>query len=61
MMTHVQKTVRLGELVVAAFDKAALESNDPRQVSRAATLAITSMLRRGLKTYISHSPPTIYA
>lgn len=61
MMTNVQKTMPLGELVTAAFDKAARDSNDPREVSRMATQALSRMLQRGLKTYISHSPPTICA
>jgi len=33
MKHQVEKTARLGELIVAAFDAAARYSSDPRQVS----------------------------
>ena len=46
MKTTLQTTVSLGELVVAAFDKAARYSANPRKVARLATAAVTSMLRR---------------
>jgi len=39
-------TVQLGDLIAAAFDLAALESVDPREVSRRATLVVTHLLRR---------------
>ena len=45
MTTHVNKTARLGDLVVTVFDEAAKKSSDPREVSRLATRAITHMLR----------------
>ncbi len=41
----VRKTAQLGEVVAAAFDRAALYSTDPREVSRLATQAIAHMLR----------------
>ena len=45
MKIHVPKTTPLGELVAAEFDKASLESADPREVSRMATRSLTHMLR----------------
>jgi hypothetical protein len=48
--TSVQKTAKLGELVAAAFDRAAQYSSDPREVSHLATEAVLHMLRRARKT-----------
>lgn len=50
MRTNIHKTAELGELVVAAFDKAAQYSTDPRQVSRMATRAVVHMLRNVRRT-----------
>jgi len=47
---HVHKTVQLGELVVAAFNKAARFSANPEEVSRLATSAVIHMLRRAGRT-----------
>lgn len=59
MRTTVDKTAQLGELVVAAFDKAAQYSTDPREVSRLATRAVMHMLWRAREEpSISLSPPT---
>jgi hypothetical protein len=59
MKTTVHKTAQLGDLVVAAFDKAAQYSTDPREVSRLATRAVMHMLRRVCEEpSISLSPPT---
>jgi hypothetical protein len=44
-MTLVRKTAQLGEVVAAAFDKAARYSCDPKVVSRLATKAIALILR----------------
>jgi hypothetical protein len=44
-MTLVRKTAQLGEVVAAAFDKAARYSGDPKVVSRLATRAIALILR----------------
>ena len=49
MRTNVYKTAEIGDLVVAAFDKAAQYSTDPREVSRLATRAVMRMLRRAPK------------
>jgi hypothetical protein len=46
MRTNVRKTVQLGELVVAAFDKAAQFTTDAQEISRLATRAVMRMLRR---------------
>lgn len=54
MRTNVHPTAQLGELVVAAFDKAAQYSTDPREVARLATRAVMHMLRRARR--ISPSP-----
>jgi hypothetical protein len=37
--------MRLGDLVVAAFDEAALQSSDPKEVSRLATRTVRYLLR----------------
>jgi hypothetical protein len=37
--------VRLGELVVAAFDEAATRSTDPREVSRLATQTVIDLVQ----------------
>ena len=58
METNVQKTARLGELVVAAFDEATHYSADPREVSRLATHAVMNMWRRGRRTSTPPLPPT---
>jgi len=44
MKTKIPKTVALGELILAVFDKAAEYSADPREVSRLATQTISHML-----------------
>lgn len=46
MTTHIHETAELGDLVVAAFDEAALYSHDPSEVSRLATRAVAHMLLR---------------
>ena len=50
MKTRAQRTVQLGELVVAAFDSAASYGADPREVSRLATCAVMAMLRHARMT-----------
>ena len=50
MRTHNHKTAELGELVAAVFDKAALYSTDPEEVSRLATRAVMHLLRRSRRT-----------
>jgi hypothetical protein len=55
--TNIHKTVQLGELVVAAFDKAAQRSGDPREISRLATGAVMRILRRARKTSTRPTPP----
>jgi hypothetical protein len=47
MRTSASRTAELGDLVVAAFDGAAHVTNDPREVSRLATLVVRHLLRRG--------------
>ena len=48
-MTMNDHTVQFGELVVAAFDKAAQSSSDPREVSRLAARTVLHILRRARK------------
>jgi hypothetical protein len=55
MRTQVYKTVTLGELVVAVFDKTAECNTDPREVSRLATQAVVSLLRSARRASISQS------
>ncbi len=45
MRADLRKTASLGEVVAAAFDKAADYSTDPRKVSRLVTRAVALMLR----------------
>jgi len=42
--TQILRTVALGELILAVFDKAAEYSTDPQEVSRLATQTISHML-----------------
>jgi len=58
MTTNVRKTAQLGELVAAAFDRAAHYSTDPREVSRLVTQAVNQMLRRARRKSTPPSPPT---
>jgi hypothetical protein len=46
MTMHIHETAELGELVVAAFDEAALQSDDPEEISCLATNAVLHALRR---------------
>ena len=57
MRTDMVKTVRVGELVVAAFDEASHWSSDPMEVSRLATRVVTHVLLRGrTKVHLTSSP-----
>ena len=53
MSTRARTTVRLGDLVVVAFDWAAQCSSDPRDVPLLATKAVEHLLRRARKTLAS--------
>jgi hypothetical protein len=63
---QITKTIELGELVLAVFDEAAQHSTDPREISRLATQAVSSLLwhmpqpgrARPSRTY--NCPPRIY-
>jgi len=57
MRTHVQRTVQFGDLVAAVFERAALQSNDSREVSDLATQTVAYMLRHARTTAIRRSPP----
>lgn len=58
MRASVSKTVTLGELVVAAFDRAALRSTDPVKISRLAAHAVTYVLERALRRRATVSSAT---
>jgi len=60
MTTNVRRTVQLGDLVVAAFDRAAKHSADPREVSRLATQAVKRILRHARRTSTLPSLPTTW-
>jgi len=53
MGTNVHHSVQLGDLVVAAFDVAARQSADPREVSRQAATTVLHMLRRAARVAAS--------
>ena len=55
MRTEVQRTATLGDLILAAFDKAALYSADPREIARLATQAVSDLLRHTPKLPLSRS------
>lgn len=46
MRTNNHRTAQLGDLIVAAFDKAALSTDDPKEASHLATRAVQRMLVR---------------
>jgi hypothetical protein len=46
MKNQTRKTVPLGELILAVFDRAAQYSTNPQEVSRLATQAVSHMLWR---------------
>ena len=61
MRTQFHKTTLVGELVVAAFDKAAQYTTDPEEVARLATRAVTHMLRSARRTRTSTPPSPLIA
>ncbi len=54
MSAQYEDPAELGDLIAAAFDEAARFSNDPREVSRLATQAITHMLEGVRKAGPAH-------
>lgn len=62
MTTHIHETAELGDLVVAAFDEAALYSHNPGEVSRLATRAVAHILSlqsRRIGPSVSRSPAPV--
>lgn len=51
MRTNTHPTVKLGELIVTAFDWAAQRSSDPREIPLLATKAVAYLLRRARTTF----------
>ena len=58
MRTHNHEIIRLGDLVAAVFDEAALYSSNPKEVSRLAAQAVMHMLRTARRT-LAPLPPSI--
>ena len=58
MKTHVRKSIPFGDLVVAAFDRAAQYRSDSDDVSRLAVRALLHVLRHTPGVSISLSPQT---
>jgi hypothetical protein len=59
MRAELRKTAELGEVVAAAFDKAADYSTNPRTVSRLVTQAVARMLRSQRGRTTSLRPPLL--
>jgi hypothetical protein len=45
MHIRIQETMQVGDLIVAAYDEAARQTSDAREVSRVATRVVTKFLR----------------
>ncbi len=62
MGKYARRTVQLGDLVVAAFNKAAQFSTNPKEVSRLATRAVVHVLQRAGRTLTLQSaePVAVY-
>jgi len=54
MKADLRKTAELGEVVAAAFDRAAHYSTNPRKVSRLVTQAV-ALMRRNQRTQMTSS------
>lgn len=54
MKADLRKTAELGEVVAAAFDRAAQYSTNPRKVSRLVTRAV-ALMRRTQRTQVTSS------
>ena len=61
MRDVVRKTAQLGEVVAAAFDKAAHYSRDPKEVSRLATQAVAHILRPQRRGQVPLRWPSFFA
>ena len=57
MTTQIPKTVALGELILAVFDKAAEYSADPQEVSHLATQTLSHTLWQPLRLKPLHLRP----
>jgi hypothetical protein len=58
MRTHNHEIIRLGDLVVAVFDEAALYSSDPKEVSRLAIQTLRHLLPSA-RRILAPPPPSI--
>jgi hypothetical protein len=56
MRANAYKMIRLGDMIVAAFDEAAHYSSDPREVSRLATQMVKDLLRTARRALAPLSP-----
>ena len=59
MSTKAHTTVRLGDLVVVAFDWAAQCSSDPREIPILATKAVAYLVRHSRKISLASSAPLL--
>jgi len=60
MGANLRKTAELGEVVAAAFDRAADYSINPRKVSRLVTRAVALMMRTPRARPISSRWPSLF-
>ena len=58
MRTNTQEMIRLGDLVVAAFDDATHSTSDPKEVSRLAIQTVRYLLRAARRTW-APLPPSV--
>jgi hypothetical protein len=57
MTTHFHTEAIVGDIVVAAFDEAARQSNDPVEISRLATGLVAKMLRHAHRARPARAVP----
>lgn len=60
MITYAPTTRPLGDLIATEFDRAALSSQDPLEVSHLAVKSILRMLRGAQRVSVSVAPPGTY-
>jgi|tagenome__1003787_1003787.scaffolds.fasta_scaffold13001060_2 hypothetical protein len=58
MQIRIHETVQLGDLIAAAFDEAALHTNDPGEANRVATRVVEHLLLRARRALPPPRAPT---